>query len=154
MQNEPESKLARLLQQEISRLPLIEAPSSLLPRVMAAVQARARLPWWKRSWLSWPWSCRIVFLLISLVLAWGCASGLGFIGEAGSLESVRGSLSGEFSFLRPIWEVAHALGNALVLVFRSGGQVLIWTTCLTLAVIYVTSVGLGTLCYRVAANKL
>jgi hypothetical protein len=153
MPNERESKLAGLIQRELSRLPLIEAPTSLLPRVMAAVEARAGLPWWKRSWRTWPWSCRIVFLLTSLLLAMGCAYGLGLVGEAGSSQSLRGSMSGGFRFLRPVWEVAYALGNALVLVFRSGGPVLLWTTCLVLGAMYLTSVGLGTLCYRVAVKK-
>jgi hypothetical protein len=153
MLNEREPKLARLIQRELSRLPMVEAPTSLLPRVMATVEARARQPWWRRSWLSWPRSCRIVFLLMSLVLAGGFAYGWNLVGAAGSLQALRESLSGEFSFLRPVWELVCALGNALVLVFRAGGPVLIWTTCLALGAIYLTSVGLGTLCYRVATNK-
>ena len=154
MQNEREQKLASRIQRELGRLPLIEAPASLLPRVMAAVAARARQPWWKRSWLSWPRSCRVLFLLVSVVLAGGCAYGFNFLGEGAAIESLAGSLAGSFGFLRPFWQLALALGNALVLVIRSGGPLLIWAICLTVAAIYLTSVGLGTLCYRVAVNKL
>ena len=154
MQNEREQKLASRIQRELGRLPLIEAPASLLPRVMAAVEARARQPWWRRSWLSWPRSCRVLFLLVSVVLAGGCAYGFNLVGEGIAVESLSGSLAGGFGFLRPIWEVALALGNALVLVIRSGGSLLIWAIGLTVAAVYLTSVGLGTLCYRVAVNKL
>jgi len=154
MQNEREQKLADRIQRELDRLPLLEAPASLLPRVMAAVEARARQPWWKRSWLSWPRSCRVVFLLMSVVLAAGCAYGLSFLGAGISLEPVGGSLTGSFGFLRPVWDLTLTLGNALALVIWSGGPLLIWAIGLTVGAIYLTSVGLGTLCYRVAVNKL
>ena len=154
MQNEREQKLASRIQRELDRLPLIEAPVSLLPRVMAAVEAHARQPWWRRSWLSWPRSCRVLFLLVSVILAGGCVYGFNLLGEGAAIESLAGSLAGSFGFLRPIWEVASVLGNALVLVIQSGGPLLTWTLCLTVAAIYLTSVGLGTLCYRVAVNKL
>ena len=154
MQNEREQKLASRIQRELARLPLVEAPASLLPRVMAAVEARVRQPWWRRSWLSWPRSCRVLFLLVSVVLAGACAYGFNLLVAGIAVGAPGESLAGEFDFLRPAWGVALALGNALVLVIQSGGPLLIWGICLTMAAIYLTSIGLGTLCYRVAVNKL
>ena len=47
-----------------------------------------------------------------------------------------------------------ALMNAGVVLVRSGGQLVFWLGLLVLAGMYLTSVGLGTICYRLALNKL
>jgi hypothetical protein len=42
------------LDRELRRLPDPLPPASLLPRVMAAVQALERRPWYTRAWIQWP----------------------------------------------------------------------------------------------------
>ena len=62
------------MDRELRRLPLPRAPQTLLPRVMAAVQAWAQRPWYTRAWFAWPprpgaWSSLApVVLLACLVL--------------------------------------------------------------------------------------
>jgi hypothetical protein len=46
--------LERRVQQELRRLPSPLAPDTLLPRVLAAVDAWARKPWYTRAWFTWP----------------------------------------------------------------------------------------------------
>ena len=50
----PEDDLERLADRELRRLPLPRAPHTLLPRVMAAVEAWAGRPWYSRAWFTWP----------------------------------------------------------------------------------------------------
>jgi hypothetical protein len=49
-----EQDLERLTHRELQRLPAPRAPHSLLPRVMAAVEAWAARPWYTRAWFTWP----------------------------------------------------------------------------------------------------
>jgi len=57
------------LAQELRKLPDREAPATLIPRVMAALQARVRLPWWRRTWWQWPPAAQLLGLLaVSSVL--------------------------------------------------------------------------------------
>jgi hypothetical protein len=49
-----EQDLERVTQRELQRLPAPRAPHSLLPRVMAAVDAWAARPWYTRAWFTWP----------------------------------------------------------------------------------------------------
>ena len=42
------------LTRELQMLPTPRAPGTLLPRVMAAVQAWALRPWYQRAWFTWP----------------------------------------------------------------------------------------------------
>jgi hypothetical protein len=46
--------LERLADRELRRLPAPRAPHTLLPRVMAAVEAWAGRPWYSRAWFTWP----------------------------------------------------------------------------------------------------
>ena len=46
--------LEQRVHDELSRLPLPMAPHTLLPRVLAAVDAWARRPWYTRAWFTWP----------------------------------------------------------------------------------------------------
>lgn len=52
----------------LAQLPPLRAPHTLLPRVMAAVQAWALKPWYQRAWFTWPLGWQLA-ALASLVLA-------------------------------------------------------------------------------------
>jgi hypothetical protein len=60
--------LERLVDRELRALPPARAPRTLLPRVMAAVDA-ARRPWYARAWLTWPaaWQAVSVVALMAAV---------------------------------------------------------------------------------------
>ena len=61
----PSDRLTRALGQ----LPAPTAPHTLLPRVMAAVQAWAMRPWYERAWFTWPvgWQVATMACLLTLV---------------------------------------------------------------------------------------
>lgn len=65
----PPDDLERLAHEHLRRLPAPRAPHSLLPRVMAAVQAWAERPWYTRAWFTWPagWQAASVAVLVVLV---------------------------------------------------------------------------------------
>jgi hypothetical protein len=56
---------------ELSRLPLPMAPPSLLPRVLAAVDAWARRPWYTRAWFTWPIGWQIASIVALALFAIG-----------------------------------------------------------------------------------
>ena len=61
--------LERLAGRSLRRLPLPAAPSTLLPRVLAAIEACARRPWYARAWLAWPagWQAASVAAFVALL---------------------------------------------------------------------------------------
>jgi hypothetical protein len=59
---------------ELRRLPMPRAPETLLPRVMAAVQAWARRPWYARAWFTWPIGLRAALAAVLIVIAAGVAA--------------------------------------------------------------------------------
>ena len=104
--------------------------------------------------MHWPSSMRLAFVVGVCALA----SGFLYLGLQFGSEVPAGAVitrvSAWFGFLAPLWNLIAALGNAFVLVLRAGGQLLFWGTVGVVAAMYLTCVGLGTLCYRVALNKI
>jgi len=148
-----ERELEGLIHRELRRLPELEAPGTLIPRVMATIAARAQLPWWRRAWLTWPSAMQVLSVLL-LLAAVGVAASWGlrtweFCTGHPLLQKTLQSLA-SFSFL---WQVPLVLLNALGVVVRSHSQQLMIYGGGLLAVMYLSCVGLGTACYRVVFNK-
>jgi hypothetical protein len=70
--------LERIVDRELKQLPAPRAPHTLLPRVLAAVEAWSRRPWYSRAWFTWPLGWQIA----SVALAVGAAYGLWFLPSA------------------------------------------------------------------------
>ena len=64
--------LETLATRDLRRLPAPRAPQTLLPRVLAAVQAWSERPWYAREWFTWPvaWQLASVSALM-VILAGG-----------------------------------------------------------------------------------
>ena len=126
-------------------LPGVPAPASLLPRVMAAVQAWAVRPWYERAWFTWPIPLRIasgaalIVLLIGAALAWpplvvvlrGVAAPMTepVLAQAGQ---IGGQLAGGAALLRALW---GALIQPLLLV-ASPIVALMCVLCVTLGLAF------------------
>lgn len=61
----PFADLEQKVGRELRRLPAPRAPHTLLPRVLAAVDAWMNRPWYTRAWFTWPvgWQVASVALL-------------------------------------------------------------------------------------------
>ena len=66
-----EDDLERLAHRELRRLPDPRAPRTLLPRVMAAVEAWSRRPWYTRAWFTWPLGWQIASIVALALVALG-----------------------------------------------------------------------------------
>lgn len=59
--------LERLVDRELQRLPAPRAPETLLPRVLAAVDAAARRPWYRRAWFTWPIGWQVASVSLGII---------------------------------------------------------------------------------------
>ena len=65
--------LERRVHDELRHLPEPLAPATLLPRVLAAVDAWARRPWYARAWFTWPlgWqAASVAFVALAVYAMW------------------------------------------------------------------------------------
>jgi hypothetical protein len=65
------TELERRVDRELRQLPPPVAPRTLLPRVLAAVDASANRPWYTRAWFTWPIGWQIASILALVILAAG-----------------------------------------------------------------------------------
>ena len=63
--------LEQRVHRELQRLPGPMAPHTLLPRVLAAVDAWARRPWYTRAWFTWPLGWQIASVALVAAVAYG-----------------------------------------------------------------------------------
>ena len=81
------AELEQHVDRALADLPALTAPGTLLPRVLAAVQAWAGRPWYQRAWLTWPVGLQVASAALLLLLV-ALLSGCGFFGDV--TESVDG----------------------------------------------------------------
>ncbi|HNQ87072.1 MAG TPA: hypothetical protein PKM73_00405 [Verrucomicrobiota bacterium] len=138
------------LDRELKRLPDRCAPASLIPRVLAAIRERERLPWYRRPFTGWPGPMRLVVLagLVGLLgvatwalveVVWGWNWGERFPEWAGCATVVRA-----------VWSAADSLAGALVVVVRQAGGWVLGASLLLAGTMYLSCVGLGTAAFRLA----
>jgi hypothetical protein len=149
-----EKKLEELIHRELHRWPELQAPATLIPRVMAAIQVRAQRPWWQRSFPEWPGLIQGVFLIVLSASAgfltwesatlWAYLSGHGLVQDA-----VQG-----LTFLDTCCSALGALMSALHTINRIIiSSPVVWAGLTVLGCMYGSCIGLGTLGYQLASKN-
>jgi len=141
------------LDKELRQLPDAQAPDTLIPRVMAIVRAKAKLPWWRQTWWHWPPAAQVLVLLSFL----GLVIGLSYYGpqawEALAASSLGHTVAGWLQVFTPLVDGLTALVNAFALILRQTGKLALILAAAVCLALYVSCLGLGTMMYRVAFSK-
>ncbi|MCC7010168.1 MAG: hypothetical protein IT184_15280 [Acidobacteria bacterium] len=110
--------LERLIDRELRALPAPRAPRSLVPRVMAAIDARQAMPWYRRGWSQWPpvWRttslAALTVVAVALLIGWPALAGSlgGWQPDAGTVVPARIRAIGDAAAMaldasRVLWRV-------------------------------------------------
>ena len=116
-----EQQLEARIDRELKQLGELSAPTTLASRVMRVIEQRAVLPWYRRSWQTWPLGLQAVSLAVLLAMFGGLCWGAWELTRAGSMTAVAQKFAGEFADLDVIWRTLGVLGNALVLAIQNLG---------------------------------
>jgi len=138
------------LDERLRELPDLEAPPTLIPRVMAALHAPKQEPvvWWQRTWWEWPRLAQAG----SLVLLSAAIGLLGLmyleIREAIVASYWQGALIEWRAQAAPLLRVFQAFGDVLAALVRTlTGAAGLMVAGVFLA-LYLACIGLGTVLYR------
>jgi len=153
MQSRFESERDEALHRELRRLPDRTAPDTLVPRVLAALEARARLRWWQQPF--WHWTVPVQTALIGLLVA--NAAIFMWVGWAGARialgDPTPALLLKVWATASVLWETVSTLLDALFLVLRVGLQPWMIGALVVSFMMYLACVGMGTVCLRMAYKR-
>jgi hypothetical protein len=146
----PEShdKLERLIHRTLRDVPPRRAPHSLELRVLAEIERRAALPWWRRSFSHWPLAARAGFLvlctaLVKLALMLGSWIMSGF-----DPAQFRLSFTEQFAWMENAMAVVHAITGAFEVLFRNIPPLWLYGGLAFFATMYLALFGLGAAAYK------
>ncbi len=151
MNHEPNKNLERLIHERLRALPEIEAPKRLVPEVLQKIAARRQAAWWKRAYPEWPRGMQILsgVLLLGLV-----ASVFAFHDEIlQSLHELAGRIAAGSQFLKPLWTLGETLLEVLQILAGSIKSQFLIIGAVVVGMLYLSTIGLGTMVYRVVAGK-
>lgn len=147
MKRSPED-LEKLIHQTLRSLPAHRAPRSLESRVLAAIEARASLPWWRQSFTQWPVAARVAFFvgsagvakLMLMAIVWAMA---GF-----DSTQYATAFSSQFAWIENAAAVVTAIFDFCAMLYRSIPPLWLYGGLAFVAVMYTTLFGLGAAAYR------
>ncbi len=148
-----EERLAARVDRELKELGELQAPATLVSRVMRAVERRAARPWYRRSWQAWP--AGLQWASLAALLAMVCGLGLGAwnLGHAAAATVGAPAIAQEFAGLGLVWRTFNVLGGAAVLSIRQLGPGFIICGMAVVVMAYAACVSLGTVCVRLATAR-
>jgi hypothetical protein len=146
MDSREQHDLEKFIHEQLRKLPDRPAPENLAGKVLARIEASRNLPWWKRSFISWPRGAQTVFIIT-------LSSLLGALVYVASIPAEQFSLSALVTHAQSLsWigELFDALLGSVLLIVKS----LTWQWFAGIAgvfaIMYSVCVAGGMALYRVA----
>jgi len=120
MSPEYEKDIEAEIDRELKVLPELRAPSTLILRVLRAIENRANLPWFRRAWQTWPTGLRAIsFLALACAFVGLCLGGWELSNAGSSLAAQK--LAVPVATASALWSALQALSGAAVVAFKSLG---------------------------------
>jgi len=149
MDSREQQDLEKFIHEQLRKLPDNPAPADIVGNVLARIEARKNLPWWKRSFVDWPRTIQSVFIVTLSVL-------LGLLVYIAAIPAEQFSLSALVTRIQSLsWvgELFNALAGSLLLIVKN----MSWQWALAVGgvfiVMYSTCVAGGMVLYRVTTQS-
>jgi hypothetical protein len=144
-----ERQLEFEIDRELKALPELAAPPTLIARVMRVLEERAPLPWYYRSWATWPIGLQAGTLFFLVALFVGLCFGAGMLPHTPEYAAASHKASGLLAIVTMIWNTVSVILGALVLAVKRLGTGFIAGFLVSMALGYAMCLGLGTLYVRI-----
>lgn len=146
--HDPQDKLERALHETLRQLPARRAPASLEERVLAAIERKVALPWWRKSFAHWPLAARALFVVASIGLV-----RLAFVASVWAMSgfntaNFRHTVAERFAWVDATAAVLNAIGGSVEVVLRSLPPLWLYGGLAFFAALYVTLFGLGAAAFK------
>jgi len=153
MNLEYEKQLEAEVHRELKALPEIPAPATLVARVMAAIELRKALPWFKRAWHTWPGPLQGLFLVTMLALFGGICFGGWEASHTAMFASAVHKIGGWLSSFGAIYTALNALAGVIVALIKQVNSGVLMGLLCAAGLGYALFLALGTMYVRLAFAK-
>ena len=148
-----EKKLEKAIERELTALPEIPAPGTLIARVMSRLESQAARPWYQRTWMMWPVGLRVASLVVLMAMFAGlCVAGWK-ITQAQAFLGLVNQANLWFHDANTLWSTLNSLVNLCVMLISKLGTTFIIAGLLVMAMGYTMCIGLGTFYVRFAFGR-
>jgi hypothetical protein len=148
-----DKQLEAAISRELKALPELAAPGALASRVMTAIEQRARVPWYRHSWQTWPVALQAASLVVLLALFGGLCLGGWQLSQTGTATLALHRAGEWFSGLSVIQNTFNVLLNAAVVVVKKLGTGVIVACLVVAGTGYAMCIGAGTVYFHLAFAK-
>lgn len=149
-----EKQLEAQIDRALHALPELTAPPSLASRVLQQIEARHKLPWFRRSWQTWPRPMQV----LSFAALFSVFAGLCFLSwelpHSSQFVTSTQHVSAWVSWLGTLWNALSVLAGGLVLLLKHLSLGVIAAVLFSLAMGYLLCIGLGTVYFRMASQGI
>ncbi len=153
MNSPDQERLAAEIDRELKSLPELQAPSTLIPRVQAALALRRTARWYRQPWQAWPVAMRAAALVILTAFFASLCLGVWKLPGTESYLAAARHTAGWFSSLTTLWSALHALVTTLAQAVQQLGRGILFGCLAAVALAWAMCLGLGTACLRFALAR-
>jgi hypothetical protein len=141
-------QIEKMVHAALRSLPDRRAPAALEARVLAAIETRAAIPWWHRSWSHWPQGVRAAFLVFCGALA-GLLMFAGLYVQAGfDSAQFHHAIAPALALADGVLDIGRALTGFAALLVRQIPTWWLYGAIAFVAGLYAMLFGLGAAAYR------
>ncbi|MGH7955874.1 MAG: hypothetical protein ACREH8_02550 [Opitutaceae bacterium] len=142
----PESKdehLEKLLHRTLRQLPPRRAPRSLEQRVLAEIDRRAALPWWRKNFAHWPGPARVGFVVTCAAVVTFALMGRGWITTGFDPAQFKAAFAQPFSWMENVLIVVRAITGFCQIMLRNIPPLWLYGGLVAFGSMYAALFGLG-----------
>jgi hypothetical protein len=144
-----DDRLERSTSRVLGQLPLRRAPAALEARVLAELERRAALPWWRLGFARWPAPARLALIACSAYLAWLSISAVIWVSTSADSARLAYDTVPSFSAVRAAAQFVLFSGRIATSVAHSVPPDWIYLGIALAAVLYVAVFGIAAVGYRI-----
>ena len=141
-------ELEKFIHRELRGLPARPAPSTLEARVLAAIEHRAGIAWYHKSWTYWPPIVRALFLVVITVIAGVAIWAFYLFTQGAPLTQASQEISSGFEVLSRLYGAALWTGRFVGELFNGIPSLWLYGGLAAIFTLYATFLGLGATAYR------
>jgi hypothetical protein len=142
-----EKQLEAGIRRELDALGQLPAPPALANRILAAIEQRSVVPWYRQSWTAWPFALQTASLTVLLLAFGGLCFGAWELTHGGTGQGWQG---GWLADAGALWRTLSVLVNTAVTLVGQLGTGIIIAGAALMFVSWVMCIGLGTAYVRLA----